>query len=95
MGRESRLNHPNSRPASRCSKARRLFLRARGQKLHRGLRSKQNRISRHAGDEGTSSQTPLENVETVLDVFREALRECSARSCVAVLGADGGRTQAV
>jgi hypothetical protein len=36
-------------------------------------------------DEGTSSQTLLENVETLLDVFREAWCECSAGLYAAVL----------
>lgn len=85
MDRESRLNHLSSRSASLCSKrwllllkVRRLFPRAHGQKLRKKLRRKRHLICGRAGDEGTSSQTPLENVETVLDVFREALCECSA-----------------
>jgi len=92
MGRESQLNHLNARSASHCSKARLLlqkvrcsFVRAQEQKLRSRLRTKRNLICGHVGDEGTSSQTPLENVETVLEVFRETLCEFSVGSCTAVL----------
>jgi hypothetical protein len=59
-------------PKLRC-----LFPTVQEQKLRRWLRGKGDLMSTRAGDEKTSSQTPRENVETVLDEFREALRECS------------------
>ena len=66
------------------------FLNAVEQKWRSRLRSKRYSLGVRVGDEGTSSQTPLDNVESVLDVFREAVCEFRAGSDAAAREKKGG-----
>lgn len=87
MGREFRLIPPNGASVDHYSMERlRLwnppdsFPIAGEQKRRRRLQCKRRLIGERAASEGTSSQTPLDNVETVLDVIREAVCEFRAGS---------------